>query len=201
MGQVHKPKDLRTPTEGEKSLSIALMAFASGLSAGVLAFFGSLITRAEPWIIPIGMIELLLACGCFILSVYFGGRGIAYGPQHSGWRDNFSMQAGMGVFGILFGAAVVGTLLLNQEKSEISARLHALELLVEKQGSEAKNSTQLISKQMDNQQRDTRGILDDLKKSENDRSAQRDQLNTDLNGLGDRIGRLEAALADALRKH
>lgn len=89
------------------NLSIALMG-AAGAVAAATAFGGlsSIFQRPGHLAIPT-LICVVLALLTLVASIYFGGRGVAYGPGTGAW-NHFDLQAKLGLVGMVFviGAAI-----------------------------------------------------------------------------------------------
>ncbi len=125
----HQPS-LRTPTENERGLAIALIAFAGALVGGSIAALISLVAKASSEAVTWGLALTVAAICFYVLSIFFGGRGIAYGPLHMGIRDNFNRQAVSGLIGILLMSAAIAILLLSQSGSALLDRIEQLEIRV-----------------------------------------------------------------------
>ncbi len=117
------------------ALSIALIAAAGGIIAAT-AFGGLSSILQRPGYYPYHILTcVVLSILALMLSMYFGGRGIAYGAGR-GPSSPFNIQAIFGILGIFFvcGAAVfsaMGAIRQHkdqaQEQMNVTARITALE--------------------------------------------------------------------------
>ena len=129
----HPNARVKRPAEpNEVAMSLALMGVAATIAAttgfGVGAFFDKILPSALLGGLILGAAAIL----SLLLSIYFGGRGIAYGTT-LGPGSPFNLQSWCGVVGFFCMLAAVFVLALNQKPDEVarqSARIKQLEAQV-----------------------------------------------------------------------
>lgn len=124
--------DPDNPTNGESQLSMALMVFAGVVFAGAFALTPSAVSGLSGPPLFITGALVLVAILALVLSVYIGGRGIAYGPGGPGFfEDRFNMQAFWGGIAFLCLGISLGIYFLYSEptklSSEVEARIRGIE--------------------------------------------------------------------------
>lgn len=125
---------LTESTESERALAVCLIALAGTIMTGISTVAIVSLPSMEP---GSKLLSLSLAGAVIIamtVSMLFGGRGIAYGPGRTGFRDRFNLQTVFGVLGII-GIIVFGfTVKLGEKATEydvIAERLDKIEQRLE----------------------------------------------------------------------
>jgi outer membrane murein-binding lipoprotein Lpp len=109
--------DLDTATETEKALSVALIALAGAIFAGLLALWPSMLAGLSHNGLLYSSIDGILILALLGVSIVFGGRGYAYGPKRAGWMDRFNIQAVLGAIAIFLILILAGIIFLTTEPS------------------------------------------------------------------------------------
>ena len=95
-----EPRNLTRATELEKTLSATLIAVAAAITAGLFALWPGLLTGLSHAGAQAASIVIIFIIISLALSMFFGGRGYAYGPKKAGFTDRFNLQAVLGTVGI-----------------------------------------------------------------------------------------------------
>ena len=202
-GQVHRrlrkmSQDLNSATEGEKSLSKGLIALAGVIMAAAVALWPGLLSLltavGDRYASTVIVITLLL----LLMSMIFGGRGIAYGPMQRGFRDRFNLQSTCGVIAILCVASLGIVILLHSEPSDfqkVETRLAG----VETQISNLKGDLTRIENELSSAAKslgENKLQLDGLGGVLNEQTANQNRIEESLGNLSEQIGDLQAAVAE-----
>jgi hypothetical protein len=186
---------LTTSTKLDQYISGALIGVASVIGGAVLGSWPTMLSSVSHsgavWASLIGAAAFL----CLVISIFFGGRGLAYGPGSEGWNDRFNLQAVFGAVGVVFLLALGTVIFVTLEPSlseKYNARLTAVETHV----------TDLTSK-IDGASRDlidvkTRldamdGTLKDVGRSSVADLTKLNELDATIKSLAEAIQRLEGA--------
>lgn len=93
-------------TSTQKSVSAALLALAGALFGAVLGALPTIFSLADETGDRIGFWTCTIILLLLTSSMIFGGRGYAYGPNRTGFRNRFNLQATSGLIAILLTAAL-----------------------------------------------------------------------------------------------
>jgi outer membrane murein-binding lipoprotein Lpp len=198
-------RDLNTPNETEKALSIALIGLAGVLFAGLMALWPGLLSSLSHAGLLYSNIAVILILACLGISMFFGGRGYAYGPKHAGWMDRFNLQAFFGAIAIALILVLAAIMFATTEPSP-SEKLTAKQTEIETRVSQLAKTVEGISNDLSDLKKkvdaadlsDPKKRLDAAEKSLSglDRatsgySTKTNEIDNSLKSLADRVEKLE----------
>jgi hypothetical protein len=184
---------LTTATENERMLSLALIAVAATVGGGLFTLWRGLVAGLTSGGSLSANIVICVVFGLLGLSMFFGGRGVVWGPKHSGFKDRFNLQALTGALAIALIFLVGGIIVFTAEPSsneKFADKLTVLDTRVNSLGKDIDGVANQVS-ELKSKLNGIETSLGKLDRSSADHTAKLNEADAGLKSLVQRIEKLE----------
>jgi hypothetical protein len=153
-------RDLNKSNETERTISVALIGLAGAVFAGLLALWPGMLASLNHTGVLFSSVVGIAILTFLAVSMIFGGRGCAYGPKYTGWRNRFNFQAVFGGIAILLILVLAGIIFATAEPSP-NEKFAAKQTAFETRLTDVKTNADTISREII----DLKNRLDAVEKS------------------------------------